>query len=94
MHSHNDYFSQNTQNANWASNNSQALADLKFRNRMLMKHEYKSIMHCILQFIPAIVLNQSMQWQPNPSSLRTSFLISNGFPKLQASQKTKDTLPI
>lgn len=48
MHSHNDYFSQNTQNANWASNNSQALADLKFRNRMLMKHEYKSIMHCIL----------------------------------------------
>lgn len=45
MHSHNDYFSQNTQMQNWVSNDSQALADLKFRNRMPTKHEYKSVMY-------------------------------------------------
>lgn len=45
MHSHNDYFSQNTQMQNWASNDSQTLVDLKFRNRMLTKHEYKPIMY-------------------------------------------------
>lgn len=88
-----------TQMQNWASNNVQALADLKFRNKSLTQHEHKSILMLIHVPVSYSVfmqrpLTKICNSNPSPHPHIASSSISNGFPKFQASQEAKDTLPI
>lgn len=86
-----------TQMQYWASDNVQALVDLKFRNKSLTQHEHKSVLiHLPVSYSLFMQrpLTKICNSNSSPHPHIASFSISNGFPKFQASQEAKDTLPI